>query len=114
MLVKKVHDLLACPMLGMEAGVHNQTDGAQHVMLKAKFFAEAFCIERPTFAVSPEFFVLSEGRQPWHLLGDGYLTGKRRSENPSSSLAICFLPSVLFGDPHIQRMFVRRFTVPLN
>jgi hypothetical protein len=35
-------------------------------------------------------------------------------EHPSSSLTICFLPSVLFGDPHIQRMFVRRFTVPLN
>jgi hypothetical protein len=44
---------------------------------------------------------------------DAYLTGKRSSETILIA-AICFFPSVLFGDLHIQRMFIRRFTVPLK
>src|SRR5208337_3497951 len=84
MVVEKVNDLLARPMLGMEAGVDDEADGTQHIVLKvaviavgilvkSEFLTETFGIERPAFGIGRVVFVATEERQLWQLLREGDL-----------------------------------------
>src|SRR6266852_3872322 len=80
-LVKIVDHLLARPVLGVEAGVNDEANRPQHVILqmtivavgileKPGFFAQSLRVQRPSFGKGCLVFVLAEGGQFGQLLRD--------------------------------------------
>jgi hypothetical protein len=82
--VEIVDDLLPGPVFVVEAGVDDEANRPQHVILqvavvavgiliKPDFFAQSLRVERPAFGIGRIFFVLAEERQFGQFLRDGDL-----------------------------------------
>ena len=83
-VVEELHDLLARPVLGVQAGVDDQADRAQHLVLQvavvvvrilveADLLAEPLGVQRPALDVRVVAALLAERRQVAELLLDGDL-----------------------------------------
>src|SRR5262249_37523880 len=80
-LMEEIDDLLARPLLRVQAGVDHEPDGAQHLVLKppevavriaieADLLSETLGIERPAFDERRVEGLLTHGRKPFELLSD--------------------------------------------
>ena len=83
-VVEVIDHLLAGPVLGVDAGVDDEADGAPDVvfeaavvgvgvLIEADVFAEALGVKGPAFGVGRVVLVLAEFGNVCQLLGDGDL-----------------------------------------
>jgi hypothetical protein len=82
--VEVVDHLLARPVLGVDAGIDDEANGAEivgfkaaevgvRILIEADVFAEALGVESPAFGVGGVVEVFAEGGQAGQLLRDGDL-----------------------------------------